>query len=30
MMMNLVIGFMFVMSLFYLLVEIEMRINGGK
>jgi hypothetical protein len=29
-MMNLVIGFMFVMSLFYLLVEIEMRINGGK
>jgi hypothetical protein len=29
-MMTLVIGFMFVMSLFYLLVEIEMRINGGK
>jgi hypothetical protein len=30
MMMTLVIGLMFIMSLFYLLVEIEMRINGGK
>jgi hypothetical protein len=30
MIMTLVIGLMFIMSLFYLLVEIEMRINGGK